>query len=229
MGDKTSDEGDDASDIEELVKVSSNNMDSSCDESDKEELQELTGLSKSFEHRPPGSMPPDMKSSLYAKFQTKRLTICPSSFNEQKGSTLKKIDQMMLDFVKSGQNREVKCLLVHGAKIDSHDTSENTGLHIGAKFGFLKIVETFLDRLLDVDTKGFDNNTALIQASFAGETAVVKLLLSFGPDIEHVNKSGNTALTEAIANGHPDRACNSHTFTFIILSLLTKDNHICYN
>ena len=75
MGDKTSDESDsDARNKKELVKVSFNNMDSSCDESDTEE-QELPELRKSSEHKLQEFMNPNMKSSLYAKF--KRLTICP--------------------------------------------------------------------------------------------------------------------------------------------------------
>ena len=210
MGDKTSDESDsDARDKKELVKVSFNNMDSSCDESDTEE-QELPELRKSSEHRLPEFMNTDMKTSLYAK-ATKRLTIRPSSsgptFNEQT-ATLREQDQMMLDCAKYGDDREYELmtLLVHkGANINSRDIYGNTGLHIGAKFGFLKIVETFLDRGLDIDTKGlFDNSTALILASAAGETAVVKLLLSRQANVEYVNKSGKTALTEAAASGYPD-------------------------
>ena len=232
MGDKTSDENEsedefdhmtsDGSDTEERVKVSSNIMDSSGheDESDNDKLDELFNeLRISSELRPPGLIRPNRKPSLMAKLE-ERLTICESSsialsFDEQtamKYSTLRKQDQMMLDFAKSGKKREMVTLLVHtGANLNSRDITGNTGLHIGAKFGCLKIVETFLDRGLDVDTQGFDNSTALIMASFSGETAVVKLLLSWGPDIEHVNKSGNTALTEAIANGYPD-----------IVSLLVK-------
>ena len=68
----------------------------------------------------------------------------------------------------------------------------------------MHVICASLPNKLSILTEGFDNDTALIQASFAGETAVVKLLLSCEADIEHVNKSGNTALTEAIANGHPD-------------------------
>ena len=142
MGDKTSDESDDefdrktsdGSDIEERVKDSSIIRDSSGDESDNDKLEELlTELRISSEHRPPGLIPPTRKSSLMVKL-SERLTICEQSsialsFDEQtKCSTLRKQDQMMLDFAKSGKNRELMTLLVHtGANIDSRDISGNTG------------------------------------------------------------------------------------------------------
>ena len=76
MDDKTSDESDDefecktsdASGKGVLVKDSSNDLDSSCDESESDiEERELPDLRKSSEHRPLGIMHPNMKSSLYAK------------------------------------------------------------------------------------------------------------------------------------------------------------------
>ena len=222
MGDKTSDDSDDefgglrkstdeTETTKEPDKVSYQIMDSSGDESDDDKPGELPFM----EELKTKSSYPGRKSSLHAKLSERRKTLIEiDSYNEhvatQGSDTLKRQDirdQKLIEFAKSGKMREVMSLLVvQEANINSRDLLGNTGLNLSAQYGHLKIVQTFLDRGLDINTTGSENSTALIQASMAGETAVVKLLLDRRADIEHANKSGNTALIEAATNGYPDIA-----------------------
>lgn len=200
--------------------VPSHTMDTSCEESEDGEVGELPfmeELRKPSDHKPPVFLGPRRKSSLHTKLeQRKELYESTSSTSLEDEQTqkatlfsqnLRTQDLKMLDAAKYGKKRELISLLVNSrADINCRDNRNNTGLHLGAQYGHLAIVETFLDRGVYINTKGFDNNTALIQASFAGETAVVKVLLDWRrrPNIDHANTSGNTALMVAATNGYPD-------------------------
>jgi serine/threonine-protein phosphatase 6 regulatory ankyrin repeat subunit B len=54
------------------------------------------------------------------------------------------------------------------------------------------------------NTGGFDNETALMEASCWGDAAVVRALLAAGADVNQADNYGHTALLEASWRGHAD-------------------------
>lgn len=77
-------------------------------------------------------------------------------------------------------------------------------LHEAAWKGDLALVQTLLDRGVDVNTKGISQSTAMHIASARGNSAVVLMLLSKGADSDCRTNDGKTPLAYAVMNGHLD-------------------------
>ena len=61
--------------------------------------------------------------------------------------------------------------------------STNNALHTAAKEGDLVTLQSLVMTNFDINTKGEDYGTALYWAARQGHAEVVKLLLSFNPDV----------------------------------------------
>ena len=64
----------------------------------------------------------------------------------------------------------------------------NNALHTAAERGSLKHVQSQVSNF-DINAKGDKNETALLKAARKGHTEVVKLLLTFNPDVNITNVS----------------------------------------
>lgn len=81
--------------------------------------------------------------------------------------------------------------------------SVNTGLLIGARFGFTKLAKLELEMGANVDVvSGLEGLTPLIWASMAGHADIIELLLQYDANPEFRTRYGNNALMYAIANGY---------------------------
>ncbi len=63
-------------------------------------------------------------------------------------------------------------------------------------------VKSWLDKGVDVNMRGNDNNTPIMEAAFAGKTETVKLLLDHGADLSAKKNDGETVMT--LGSGHPE-------------------------
>ncbi|TKA76769.1 hypothetical protein B0A49_08379 [Cryomyces minteri] len=80
-----------------------------------------------------------------------------------------------------------------------------TLLHIGAKHGFLSVIETTVDqqKSIGLDERDEDDRTPLLWAAASGHEAVVKLLLETGKvEADSKGQHGRTPLSWAAASGH---------------------------
>ncbi len=96
-------------------------------------------------------------------------------------------------------DKEVKALLrEHGQPITPAD------LFYAARIGDLDAVKSYLDKGIDVNAKGKEGLTALIEASQEGKKETIELLLSKGADINAKTDYGLTALIGASQEGRQD-------------------------
>lgn len=122
----------------------------------------------------------------------------------------------------------VELLLIQGADINARNNNGETALEItsyeeikvlllwydqpvvsadlcyAARRGDLPAVKIYLHRGIDINAKGNEGLTALIEASQEGKKEVVELLLSKGANINTGTDYGLTALMAASRNGHRD-------------------------
>lgn len=85
---------------------------------------------------------------------------------------------------------------------------QKNGLHVAAENGHVDVVEALLKHGVVVDSIAITSQaTALIFASQNEESAVTKILLNAGANVDSANGYGNTALHAAASLGHTD-VCN---------------------
>lgn len=89
------------------------------------------------------------------------------------------------------------------SETDIKQMSSPAGRLIGAATdGDVKLVQELLKDGTDVNTRDWDELTALIPAASAGNLEIVKILVEKGADINAADKDGITALMEASIMGH---------------------------
>ena len=101
----------------------------------------------------------------------------------------------------------VKMLLAKGADAGQIYTKHHNHLTVTALSGMRNqaaILKLLLDKNVAVDIRGYNDNTALIEASFIGNLECMKLLIAKGADLNAKNVKGNTPLISAAKNGHYD-------------------------
>lgn len=99
----------------------------------------------------------------------------------------------------------VKLLIENGARPDDRAKKDDTSaLTLAAANGDLDIVTYLLDHKADIDLTGSLRETALIKATRARHTGIVKLLLERGASTEETDSAGVTALDIAQASGRKD-------------------------
>uniref|UniRef100_A0A183BPY1 ANK_REP_REGION domain-containing protein n=1 Tax=Globodera pallida TaxID=36090 RepID=A0A183BPY1_GLOPA len=107
--------------------------------------------------------------------------------------------------VNEGHLEVCKVLVAYGADAnkESDDGLPSPWL-IACKKGHLHIVKFFLEngQQQNIDATDRNDATGLIIASSEGKTNVVRFLLSNGARADRTDANGNTALDEAVENGH---------------------------
>ena len=93
------------------------------------------------------------------------------------------------------------------AERNPHAEDEKTVLHVAAEYSGVEFVELILAVDPDVNAKEKEaQSTALHAAARVGSTAVCKLLLDKGADVDLPNDTKQTALHLAVINGHVETA-----------------------
>lgn len=128
----------------------------------------------------------------------------------------KHLDERLFLAVKSGEVKQVTSLLIQGASVNYKNSKNFTPLFLAAQNGDLDMIETlFLPRkkddaktpIVNADERiGDDGVTPLMVAAKLGHLKVVQFLLANSPVNSLQDKSGATALSEAIANGRTEVA-----------------------
>jgi len=77
-------------------------------------------------------------------------------------------------------------------------------LHWAALHGNTTKAQQLIDQGIDVNEKGFANDTPLMGAAYSGHPAVIKLLLDRGADINAADRKGWTALMHAAHAGQTE-------------------------
>ena len=106
------------------------------------------------------------------------------------------INKILIKCAEQGNERLVKLLISCGADILSTDQEEdgNTGYHLAAENGHVKVVKAFLEHGLDVNIRGRFGRTALMKAACSDKLGVVCELLERGADATLQDQMGKTVL-----------------------------------
>jgi ankyrin repeat protein len=88
-------------------------------------------------------------------------------------------------------------LVIHGADVNAASNSEETPLHIAAKFGSMALAEALVTFGAVVDTEDNSGNTPLHDAIAKSHFSVAKVLLKNGADPNRRNNTGQAPLDVA--------------------------------
>lgn len=98
--------------------------------------------------------------------------------------------------------------------------SDKPLLNIAARYGHYRAAELILNAGADVDSRGPDSVTPLMQAADGGHSRVCKLLISKHADARAIDKDGNTPLLHAV---------NSKDISTVTLLMFESDVNACNN
>ena len=107
---------------------------------------------------------------------------------------------------KYGQRNVVNyCIRDMGVNVNVKGKNGETPLIIAAKYGETNIVQYLLEKKADADVQMYDDKcTALIFACAGGFQDIVKMLLTYGVNVNLYDKYNNSPLIFAINNGHTE-------------------------
>jgi len=107
----------------------------------------------------------------------------------------------------NGHTEMVTFLLEKGANVNMNDVNGRTALMFAASGPFAETVAVLLEHGAEINRADFQEHyTALMYAASEGQAAVVKMLLEHHADPLLKDADGETALTFARKNGHPEVA-----------------------
>jgi ankyrin repeat protein len=81
-----------------------------------------------------------------------------------------------------------------------------TWLHLLATTGHLKLLDMFLEKGLDINSRDWAGNTVLHAAAAKGKVESVKILIDAGADVTAINDSGQTVLVHALERNKSETA-----------------------
>ncbi|MDX6611426.1 MAG: hypothetical protein QOD75_612 [Blastocatellia bacterium] len=93
-------------------------------------------------------------------------------------------------------------------------TRAETAMLEEAAHGNTAAVKGWLEKGVDVNMRGADQNTPIMEAAFAGHIDTVKVLLDYGADISAKKKDGETVTT--LGAGHKDIADLFKSVTMLV-------------
>jgi ankyrin repeat protein len=88
--------------------------------------------------------------------------------------------------------------------VDARSNKGKTALHYAAANGHSEVIKTLLEGGATVDVRDRDGHTPLMLAANYGCNSCVGFLVEYGGDPNAKTLCGNTALTYAETNNHPD-------------------------
>ena len=105
---------------------------------------------------------------------------------EIKGS----LEKTLLHFAcKKGHFPIVEYLILKGANIKAKDENGDYVIHFASKGGLLSIVQYLIEKQnIDIDIKGYQEQTPLHYACYEGHLPIVEYLISKGANIEANDK-----------------------------------------
>ena len=107
--------------------------------------------------------------------------------------------------VVGGHRNVVKLLLERGADLEVRDAKGLTALLYGERQDSdVDVLKMLIDHKADVNARAPDGATPLINAALAGRADLARLLLAGGADPSLSLPAGDTALSLARANQHPE-------------------------
>lgn len=107
----------------------------------------------------------------------------------------------------NGHTEMVTYLLEKGANVNMNDINGRTALMFAASGPFAETVAVLLEHGAEINRADFEEHyTALMYAASEGQAAVVKVLLEHQADPLLKDADGETALTFARNNSHPEVA-----------------------
>jgi uncharacterized protein len=107
----------------------------------------------------------------------------------------------------NGHTEMVTYLLEKGANVNMNDVNGRTALMFAASGPFAETVAVLLEHGAEINRADFQEHyTALMYAASEGQAAVVKVLLKHHADPLLKDADGETALTFARKNNHPEVA-----------------------
>jgi uncharacterized protein len=107
----------------------------------------------------------------------------------------------------NGHTEMVTYLLEKGANVNMNDVNGRTALMFAASGPFAETVAVLLEHGAEINRTDFQEHyTALMYAASEGQAAVVKVLLEHQADPLLKDADGETALTFARNNSHPEVA-----------------------
>ncbi|ANA41519.1 MULTISPECIES: ankyrin repeat domain-containing protein [Geobacter] len=110
----------------------------------------------------------------------------------------------LIDAAKAGEVDAIRDLIGRGADLEAKSEKGKTALHYAAANGQAAAIRALLEAGAQVDPRDLEWHTPLMLAANYGCNECVEDLLTAGADPLAKMKLGNTALTYAEANGHPD-------------------------
>jgi len=118
----------------------------------------------------------------------------------------------LLKAADDGDVERLKALIASGADLNARDEWQDTALNLAARnhLGCLRIL---IAAHVDINTPGWQRQTALITAAACGSRGCLQALISAGARIDERDADGNTALMEAVKNGRlpcVDTLVNAH-------------------
>ena len=104
-------------------------------------------------------------------------------FDECTNTTLansKDLDLQLLEAANTGNEENVKSLLLSNASVSARDSNGRTPLHLAAKENHPKVVELLIEHGADIEARLFGDTTALYLAVKNGHLLVVRVLIANG-------------------------------------------------
>jgi ankyrin repeat protein len=97
-----------------------------------------------------------------------------------------------------GQEAMVRCLLEHGAKVESSNRTLDRAVHVAAFRGQPGLLRLLLERGARIDYGDMWQSTPLHYAALLGRLELVQMLLQAGADLEVADEAGFTPLLNAV-------------------------------
>lgn len=111
-------------------------------------------------------------------------------------------DQSIVDAVIGGDLDTVASMVRSGATINETDEEGNSALLLSVEFKNTESTGFSVSTSANVNLQNNYEDTALMSASWNGQTKIVKQILEQPVDVNKKNERGRTALINASANGH---------------------------
>ena len=124
--------------------------------------------------------------------------------NKERQRRQEELNHKLVWAANRGKNEDVIQHISDGAEITSRDSYGETGLHLSAAYGHKDVLQTFINHKADLNIRGHNQWTPLINAANGGRLSCAQLLLAHGANTDLQTASGMTALMKAAEENYPE-------------------------